>query len=476
MLQRSATRYVVLLYLCDIVLTLAALLASTKLRPLLPFGKVVSDAGTTISLEIILAAALAWTVGMAIASAYDPQHMVKARDGARATIIGVSVSALILAGFLYMSYRGLSRLLFVTFYGLDLLLLLSVRMILRHVFKRSGSPIASNRVLIVGTNRIAADIAQYLADLRWMGLEVAGFVSGGQPADGVAPAAGDAPPGPVVGEFADVPALVRSFGAAELIIAVPLDLLDGLPNVLAQLEDQPVSVKVVPDFLDLALFRSSTESLGGLPLIGIREPALSPSARLLKRMLDVLLSAILLVVLSPVFLVLALLIRLDSSGPAIFRSERVGEGGRSFWMLKFRTMVPKAADAQAAVVGRDPAGEVVIDKRPDDPRVTRLGRLLRRHSLDELPQFANVLKGEMSLVGPRAELPEVVACYEPWQRRRLSVPPGVTGWWQVTDRDQKLISLRVEQDLYYIRNYSLLLDLRILWKTIGAILSGKGAY
>ena len=475
MLQRSTTRYVLLLYVCDIALTLLALVAATQLRPLLPFGRIVSSAGITLSAEIFIGLVLSWTVGMAIASAYDPQRMVRARDEAMAAFIGVSVSTLLLAGFLYMSYRGLSRLLFVSFYGIDLVLILCVRMGLRLAFKRRGSPIASNGVLIVGTNKVACDVAQYLADLRWMGLHVAGFVAGAH-TPGAGAAQDESCPGPIVGQFGDVPALVRSLNVAAVIIAVPLDHLDGLPNVLAQLEDQSVSIKVVPDFLDLALFRSTTEALGDLPLIGIREPALSPSARLVKRLVDIVLSSALLVVLSPLYVTLALLIRLDSHGPAFFRSQRVGEGGKPFAMYKFRTMVPEAAGQQAALVNHDAGGAVVIDKRPDDPRITRLGRFLRRFSLDEIPQFANVLKGEMSLVGPCAELPEVVAAYEPWQRRRLAVPPGVTGWWQVNDRDQTLISLRVEQDLYYIRNYSLLLDLRILWKTIGAVLSGRGAY
>jgi lipopolysaccharide/colanic/teichoic acid biosynthesis glycosyltransferase len=139
-------------------------------------------------------------------------------------------------------------------------------------------------------------------------------------------------------------------------------------------------------------------------------------------------------------------------------------------------MVANAAEQQGALVSRDSQGHIIFQKRPDDPRLTRLGRFLRHYSIDEIPQLVNVLKGEMSLVGPRPELPLIVENYEPWQRKRFAVPPGMTGWWQVRGRSQQPMHLRTEDDLYYIQNYSLLLDLRILWKTIGAVISGRGAY
>jgi lipopolysaccharide/colanic/teichoic acid biosynthesis glycosyltransferase len=179
-------------------------------------------------------------------------------------------------------------------------------------------------------------------------------------------------------------------------------------------------------------------------------------------------------------LLIALVIKLDSPGPVFYCPQRVGEGGKLFWMVKFRTMVPDAEEQEKrlTIAAGDPdEGPPLFDKRPDDPRVTRLGRLLRRASLDELPQLINVLKGEMSLVGPRPELPWLVERYQPWQRKRFAVPQGITGWWQVNGRSNRGEHLlRVEDDLYYIRNYSLLLDLRILWKTVGSVIRGDGAY
>jgi lipopolysaccharide/colanic/teichoic acid biosynthesis glycosyltransferase len=171
----------------------------------------------------------------------------------------------------------------------------------------------------------------------------------------------------------------------------------------------------------------------------------------------------------------ALAVWLDDPGPVFFRQTRVGENGRLFKMYKFRTMVVGAEKMQSQVGKEDLQGRS-IHKTPDDPRVTRVGRFLRRTSLDELPQIFNVLKGNMSLVGPRPELPFLVAKYERWQRTRFMVPQGITGWWQVNGRSDRPMHLNTEDDLYYIQNYSLLFDLRILVMTIWVALRGQGAY
>jgi lipopolysaccharide/colanic/teichoic acid biosynthesis glycosyltransferase len=174
-------------------------------------------------------------------------------------------------------------------------------------------------------------------------------------------------------------------------------------------------------------------------------------------------------------LLVAVAIKLDSSGPALFVQERIGENGQPFMMYKFRSMVVNADRMPDSPVLNDQDG-VVVHKIPNDPRVTRIGRFIRRTSLDELPQLFNVLRGEMSLVGPRPELPWLVENYEIWQRRRFAVPPGITGWWQVNGRSDRLMHMHTEDDLYYIQNYSPLLDLQILWRTIGVVVRGRGAF
>jgi exopolysaccharide biosynthesis polyprenyl glycosylphosphotransferase len=194
-----------------------------------------------------------------------------------------------------------------------------------------------------------------------------------------------------------------------------------------------------------------------------------------KRCFDLVVSLLILLVIWPVMLLVALAIKLDSPGPALFIQERIGENGRPFRMYKFRSMVV-GADRMSRMMATRQDNGVIVHKTPDDPRVTQVGRFIRRTSLDELPQLFNVMRGEMSLVGPRPELPWLVENYEIWQRRRFAVPPGITGWWQINGRSERLMHMHTEDDLYYIQNYSPLLDVQILWRTIGVVLRGRGAF
>jgi len=196
---------------------------------------------------------------------------------------------------------------------------------------------------------------------------------------------------------------------------------------------------------------------------------------MLKRVFDIFFGLFALILSLPLMALSAVLIFLEDGRPIIFRQKRVGKNGHLFEMLKFRTMVKGAEQLQSRVEKRDLDGNL-IHKMKDDPRVTRVGRLLRRFSFDELPQLFNVLAGTMSLVGPRPEMPYLVNNYEPWQRQRFAVPPGMTGWWQVTGRSDKPMHLHTEDDLYYIQHYSIWLDLEIIVRTIWVVLIGKGSY
>jgi exopolysaccharide biosynthesis polyprenyl glycosylphosphotransferase len=215
------------------------------------------------------------------------------------------------------------------------------------------------------------------------------------------------------------------------------------------------------------------------PVKAIRNAIYNPLTsrqRMIKRAFDFVVSAVLLFMILPVMVMVAIAIKIDDpNGPVFFRQERVGEGGKLFKMFKFRSMVANAEALAAQVSETDENGNV-IHKVRNDPRVTRVGRIIRKTSFDELPQFINVLLGEMSLVGPRPELPRIVDTYETWQHERFNVPQGITGWWQVTGRSDKPCHLNTDQDIYYIRNYSILLDLKILFMTLPALLQGKGAF
>jgi len=196
---------------------------------------------------------------------------------------------------------------------------------------------------------------------------------------------------------------------------------------------------------------------------------------MLKRTFDFVFGFLALIFTLPVIILSALMVYLEDGFPIIFRQQRVGKDGQLFEMFKIRTMVKNAEQLRGQVEKRDAAGNLIY-KAKDDPRVTRVGRLLRRFSLDELPQLFNVLAGTMSLVGPRPEIPYLVEMYEPWQHKRFEVLPGITGWWQVNNRSDKPMHLHIEDDLYYIQNYSIWLDLKIILRTIWVVLSGKGAY
>lgn len=213
----------------------------------------------------------------------------------------------------------------------------------------------------------------------------------------------------------------------------------------------------------------------GMPKIEFPTPILNPRQRFMKRIFDVVVATLILFAILPLMALVALVIKLTSPGPVLFRQDRVGENGRIFKIFKFRSMVQDAEKLQHLVNEVTFNGNT-LHKHRNDPRVTFIGRIIRRTSIDELPQLLNVIKGDMSLVGPRPELPWLVEMYQPWQHRRFTVPQGITGWWQINGRSDKPCHLNTEQDIYYIDNYSFLLDMRILLQTIPALLKGKGAF
>jgi lipopolysaccharide/colanic/teichoic acid biosynthesis glycosyltransferase len=196
---------------------------------------------------------------------------------------------------------------------------------------------------------------------------------------------------------------------------------------------------------------------------------------MLKRTFDLLFGTLALILGLPIMGIAILMVYLEDGPPVIFRQKRVGKDGQLFEMFKIRTMVKNAEELQGQVERQDSSG-ILIHKMKDDPRITQVGRVLRRFSLDELPQLFNVLAGNMSLVGPRPEIPYLAEKYEPWQRKRFDVLPGITGWWQVTSRINQPMYLHIEDDLYYIQNYSIWLDFEIIVRTIWVVLTGKGAY
>lgn len=465
-LWQRATRSVLM---WDLVLTLAALWLAVQARGIFRLGAYLERGSIAPPWSMYPAVVGIWT---AVFGLFYPQRALFKQPLAEALgrlVAAVAVSTLILAGTLYLSFRDVSRLLFVYFASLDLLLLLSFHLAVRTLL-HLRAPQRVTRVLLVGAGRLGRHVAEEIAQRAWGGLLVVGYLDDDRDkqaagVDGL----------PVFGRTIAIKQVVRDQQIDEVIFALPPEEHRLLTRLALLLEQQPVRVHMAPDVIDLAFTRTTVEEIGGLPLISLREPMLTPTARFSKRIFDMVVSATLLLLLAPVMAVIALLIKRDSRGPVIYRQWRVGENGRRFEMLKFRTMIPDADQHWHEVATRTVSGEL-MHKSGDDPRITRVGRRLRRTSLDELPQLWNVLVGEMSLVGPRPEVPYVVDEYEPWQWRRFAVQPGITGWWQVNGRSDKPMHLNTQDDLYYIQHYSIWLDLKILWRTVGVVLRGDGAY
>ncbi len=468
--EHPKAHYAVLWLAVDIALTQLALFAAVVLRPMLPFGTPLTLQQVRLRPFVYLFAALVWSIAFLLLSVYETREQ-RATDEAQAIFVAVSLATFALAGMLYFTFREISRLQILTFYILDLILLLGARFVTRRVVRlRSQHKGGARKVLILGAGAAGQDAIQMVEQHRWAGLEPVGFLDDGLPAD--AELGGY----PVLGRVDQAARFVDSLDIHEVIVALPVQAYDQFFRVIGGFQQLPARVRFVPDHIKTTLFRTQVEEFAGVPMITLQEPSLTPFERRVKRAFDLVVGTVALIVALPFLGLLAVAIRFDSPGPIIFKQRRVGENGKLFWMYKFRSMVKNAESQRADTLAVMDTGDIV-HKRRDDPRITRIGRIIRRTSMDELPNIFNVLRGEMSLVGPRPELPWLVEeHYQPWQWQRFSVPQGMTGWWQVNGRSDKPMHLHTEEDLFYIQHYSLLLDVQILWRTIGAVIKSKGAY
>jgi exopolysaccharide biosynthesis polyprenyl glycosylphosphotransferase len=468
MLRRFSVNFAVLSIIFDLSLTLLALWLAVLIRPALsalPLVRPLTNIQLASSIYFIIP--LLWLATFLLLSVYDPKRSYRLTDELQNVTLAVSLAALLFAGLLYLWFREFSRWLFLLFILLDLLLLLGWRLALRLTFRLYRSPGAERTVLVVGAGRVGRRVGQMIQQHNWIGLHLVGYLDDDlQKNDDE---------NQVLGKVRDVRVVVQQRQIDDVVIALPQRAYGQVNKLVLALHDLPVNVRVVPDYFSLALYRATVEEFGGVPMINLRDPALNAVQRLLKRLFDLLITSLVLFFIFPVIIVIVLAIKLDSSGPAVFCQERVGESGRIFGMYKFRTMINGAENMQDEINELNGDGKI-IHKKVDDPRVTRIGRFLRRTSLDELPQLFNVLKGERSLVGPRPELPWLVDQYEIWQHKRFSVPQGMTGWWQVNGRAERPMHLHTEDDIYYIQNYSLWMDIYILLKTPWVVMRGKGAY
>ncbi len=473
MLRRFSTNFVIFSILVDGAAVFAALKLMSRFRILmnqLPFIATIPGA-VQYPLWLDIVFPLVWVAILAAFSIYDAKRNFKAVDELTALSNAAFVAAISQAGILFLTFREFSRALFLLVVLCAYVLCILWRLVFRLIFRmRKETLNQRQRVLVVGFSPEIVIIEKKLLASLSTNLEQVELLDMNSQ-DGFHE---ERPEGAKkVGEL--VRDEVRRVNATDVIIAFPRRESGWIGAIASCLEDLPLGVWVAMDYVDLSLGRTYVENMAGIPLVGLRAPALDDYSRVIKRGLDIILSLFALLLFSPLLLLAGLLVLVDSGKPVFFRQKRVGENGRIFSMLKFRTMVKEAETLRGQVERVDENGNL-IHKTRNDPRVTTVGRFLRRFSLDELPQLINVIKGEMSLVGPRPELPYLVENYEHWQRKRLAVPPGITGWWQVKGRSDRMMHLHTEDDIYYVENYSIWLDFRILIRTIWVVIFGKGAY
>ena len=417
-----------------------------------------------LALTLLLWIAVSWMTNVYDSYRTHPVTTELFRLTRAMIIVAWAMTAL---GFLTHQH-GISRLFVGLYFVLGLLLLAIDRFVVRMAARVMGRGFNRPRFAVVGCSEFARDIVRSIQRQAKWGYEFAGFIAEGEPPGPLAPTK-------ILGSLEDLPRLLKSHVLDEVIFAMRRDRWDEVEDGVRLCEEQGIAARVCVDFYVPGIGKMTVDDSLDVPTFSFTMTPSDAVALAAKRVLDIVLSATALVVLSPVFLAVALAIVLDSPGPVLFRQKRVGMNGRLFWFYKFRSMHQDAEDRLLELMGFNEAQGPIFKIR-QDPRITRVGAFLRRTSLDEFPQFWNVLRGEMSIVGPRPPIPAEVQKYERWQRRRLSMKPGITCIWQVSGRSELGFDRWMELDLEYIDNWSLWHDLKILAKTVPAVLTGRGAH
>jgi exopolysaccharide biosynthesis polyprenyl glycosylphosphotransferase len=433
------------------------------------------DIGLVVPLRLELSVALGtlplWLAILYMFGCYRPEYMNQGGEAFLRFLAG-NVVALLMLGFTSFLFRlELARLWALVLTALVTVLGTLARAIVRRYLRRQrarGRYV--QRVVIVGSDPEAQAVAAAMRIDPGLGYQVSGFVT-----DDRAMGEWVMDDLRVIGGTGDVLAVARSHGAG-LVLISPTGVPPGtLKDVTVALEGSAVDLAVAPSLFEVMTHRMAVESVANVAILHVEQVRLIGWKAAIKRTVDLVGATVLLVLAAPVMAVAAAGVKAQDGGPVFFRQTRVGKDGRRFEMLKFRTMVQDAEDRLQEVSSLNEAGHHFFKIRAD-PRVTRVGRVLRKWSIDETPQLVQVIRGEMSLVGPRPPLPAEVARYEPWHLRRLRVRPGITGVWQVSGRSNIPFDEAVRMDVFYIENWTLGYDLFLLAKTVVAVLGRRGAY
>jgi exopolysaccharide biosynthesis polyprenyl glycosylphosphotransferase len=476
--QNKGARTGVLWMLGDVVIVLAALMIAV--RGWLGEGLFGADSPYRTNIMFhnhptIMLGCLVWfLLALILVSKryhlYDPLPMRNALHEQRLTVQACLTAGLLLAGALYL-VRGevISRGVVIITVVAATVLLCGRRVIWRMMkYRRFENGLETRNIIIVGTGRVGQAMRHHLDNIRHLGYNFKGFVR----IPGIDP---DSPSlaEDVLGTLDQLLPLARLSFADEIFLSAPCDAR-VVTRIVAQAREAGVDIRVVPELYDGLAWNSPIEYVGQFPTIPLHRGETPVVGLFLKRVMDLLLSSLALITLAPVIGFIAALVKLDSPGPVLYCSDRIGKKGRVFRCIKFRTMVADAERRRSEIQHMNERDGILF-KVSNDPRITSVGRFLRKYSLDELPQFINVLRGDMSMVGPRPPIASEVKRYDLSHLRRLDVLPGMTGLWQVQARQDPSFDSYISLDTAYITNWSIWLDLKILVRTLSVVVAGTGS-
>lgn len=468
--QRNKIRAIGI-YLGDILATILAFFAAYGLRGAFPEEAYAKLFPLSMYLNLLWIILTVWSLIFYLAGSYNYWRGERWLKETWKIFKAIFLSSLVLGFFVFaFKYQFVSRIFISLFAISDLVLIIIFRYLARRIIILWGKKREDTRnVLILGLNEHALELAKAIERNGDLGFKFLGFLSFTK---------SDKPSNykgyPVLGAAQDLSSLMDNKVVDEVIFAISQEEFNKMSDLLLLCEERGITTRVVLNLFPLAISKTHLEKMDGFSLLTFSTTPQNEMLFLMCRICDIIASLFLIGLFAPLLLLIAISIRLDSPGPILYRQTRCGLNGRRFTVYKFRSMVQDAEERKKDLIHFNLMKGPVF-KIKNDPRITRVGRILRRLSLDELPQLFNVLRGDMGFVGPRPPLPEEVKQYEGWQRRRLSMKPGITGLWQVSGRNQIDFQDWVKLDLEYIDNWSLWLDFKIILKTIPAVLSGKGA-
>ncbi len=498
MLRQFSTRRIVGFVIIDFISTWLLFFLANQIRIVLgllpgwlsndlrmigvPLGSQVSNSALIQPYFLVL---ILLPITMITTGVYDGRKSSSLMMELRHIFVSVSLAVMLLSGALFFSFRETSRITILLFYIFELLGLCSSRLLLvlyNRIFQHEPSS-SWRKVLIIGAGQVGAQIAHQLGQYaNYEHLELVGYLD-----DDSTKHASKVAGLRVIGSIDDLESIISNYHIQDVVIALPLRAHERMVNVCRKLQKLSVRAHVIPDLIALSFPNSTLDGFGGIPVVTLGTAGLNGGRRLAKRIFDTVIVCLLLLLIWPVLLIIAILIKLESPGPAIYKTERIGEFGKPFTMFKFRSMHAGASasghqEYVQRLITENLSPEDVAHltgqnslKVKNDDRITRIGKFIRKTSLDEVPQIFNVLRGEMSLVGPRPPLPYEFEVYNEWHKERLNTIPGMTGIWQVKAHNKVSFDEMVRMDIEYIQKQNIWMDFLIILQTPFSLLTDIGS-